>query len=96
MILRRFKRDGSSAKTTNLSLLSPKAPVELKVEGSAMGVATRKPSERFMHKPLTARSKASASERARVVDLGIKLGSNDTHNEGKFNGYRPGFSGPPG
>lgn len=60
----------------------------------------RKPSERFACTPLTARSKASQSERMRVSDLVNKLEQKlDTEvvNEtAKFKGYRPGHSGPPG
>ena len=60
-------------------------------------LAGRKPSERFASIPLTARSKASQSERMRVSDLVSKLEEKmDTgvvNEVEKFNGYRPG---PPG
>jgi hypothetical protein len=61
----------------------------------------RKPSERFMRKPLQARSRASNSERIRVADLvnGLEKKANTevTNNgEKKFKGYRPGHEGPTG
>ena len=61
----------------------------------------RKPSERFMRKPLQARSRASRSERFRVADLVSELEkqmkSDEKVNGGvKFNGYRPGLEKPPG
>lgn len=67
-------------------------------------MSTHKPSERFMRKPLKARSKASNSERVRVADLVNKLVekvNTDAPDNGqtKFGGYRPGqpgSGGPPG
>ena len=63
--------------------------------------AARKPSERFMRKPIQARSRASQSERIRVADLVSelekKMRSNCTENgETKFKGYRPGHDKPAG
>lgn len=62
------------------------------------GTSARKPSERFMRKPLQARSRASQSERIRVADLvnGLeKKMRTDVTNDGekKFKGYRPGSPG---
>lgn len=64
-------------------------------------VATRKPSERFMRKPLIAKSRASHSERRRVADLVNQLeqtkGNDGVLNEAvKFHCYRPGSKRPPG
>ena len=64
-------------------------------------IATRKPSERFMRKPLAARSKASHSERRHVADLANQLeqarGNDGVLNEAvKFHCYRPGSKRPPG
>ena len=60
-------------------------------------MAQHKPSERFMRKPLKARSKASLSERARVADLEKKLGAQTPLNEpARFAGYKPGAEHSPG
>jgi hypothetical protein len=63
-------------------------------------MSTHKPSERFMRKPLRARSKASQSERFRVADLVNKLVEKMTtetpvNEQTQFSGYKPGDSGPP-
>jgi hypothetical protein len=63
-------------------------------------MAAHKPSERFMRKPLKARSKASHSERVRVADLVNKLvkkpANDDSVNEQtQFGGYKPSEAGPP-
>jgi len=63
-------------------------------------VAGQKPSERFMRKPLKARSKASLSERSRVADLAKTVTKMDKdlplNCETQFGGYRPGAGLPPG
>ena len=104
MILRRLKL--TLALVDNIrSALSLKPEVrcvidESKTEKTA-GKSGRKPSERFMKKALSARSRASISERIRMSDLVGKLvkdvDKNETLNEySQFNGFRPGNSGPPG
>jgi hypothetical protein len=63
-------------------------------------MSAHKPSERFMRKPLRARSKASQSERFRVADLVTKLvkkmaSETPVNEQTQFSGYKPGESGPP-
>jgi len=56
----------------------------------------RKPSERFTRKPLTAKSRASQSERFKVADLVNKLEKDAVQSancEMKWNGYKPGHAG---
>ena len=65
----------------------------------AVPKSARKPSERFMRRPLQARSRVSQSERFRIDALKEKLNTlvNETCNEPNvFNGYRPGHETMPG
>jgi hypothetical protein len=69
--------------------------------GKSTAMSGHKPSERFMRKPLQAKSRASRSERVRVADLVNKLvkkmDTETTDNAPtKFSGYKPGQSDPPG
>jgi hypothetical protein len=59
----------------------------------------RKPSERFMRRPLQAKSRASQSERFRLATLKEKLNElvgENTNEQTVFNGYRPGQEAQPG
>ncbi|MCY3018423.1 MAG: hypothetical protein NTW87_05255 [Planctomycetota bacterium] len=61
----------------------------------------RKPSERFMRKPLRAKPRASHSERKQLADLANDLatrlhGDVAINEELNFRGYRPGPERPPG
>ena len=61
--------------------------------------SARKPSERFMRRPLQARSKVSKSERYRIEHLKEKLNTlivETTNEQAVFNGYRPGHEAKPG
>jgi hypothetical protein len=93
MILRRIKSGQQSVDKGTTDLI-PKNDC-IRHTGEA---AAKKPSERFMRKPLQARSRASHSERIRVADLVNGLEKNmrtDVTNDGetKFKGYRPGSPG---
>lgn len=68
------------------------------VERKVVVKESRKPSERFLRRPLKARSRASGSERMRMLDLSSKLvnkiditGVSNAH--AQFNGYKPGQNG---
>ena len=93
MLSRRIKPEQTVDKGE--TILLPKADC---IGQSQVGAAGKKPSERFMRKPLRARSRASQSERIRVADLVSGLEKNmrtDVTNDGetKFKGYRPGSPG---
>jgi hypothetical protein len=65
----------------------------------AMPKGIRKPSERFMRRPLQARSRVSKSERFRIEGLKEKLNTlvvETTNEQTVFNGYRPGHEAKPG
>jgi hypothetical protein len=103
VLLRRLKQDGGmtdKAETVTLCKNDGGSSVNAMNTQADKGGA-RKPSERFMRKPLQARSRASQSERIRVADLVSelekKMRTNCTENgETKFKGYRPGHDKPAG
>jgi hypothetical protein len=95
MILRRVQ-SGQQSVDKGATVLIPKN--DCIAHSQTSGAAAKKPSERFMRKPLQARSRASHSERIRVADLvnGLeKKMRTDVTNDGetKFKGYRPGSPG---
>ena len=103
MLLRRFKPEASLTDKAETAILCKNAGAAAvnTTNGKLDESAARKPSERFMRKPLQARSRASQSERIRVADLVSelekKMRTNCTENgEKKFKGYRPGYDKPTG
>jgi len=65
---------------------------------AAMPARVRKPSERFMRRPIQARSRVSKSERFRIESLKEKLNTlvgEHTNEQTVFNGYRPGHEAQP-
>lgn len=75
-------------------LFDDRLPVE---EQKIMLKEPHKPSERFVRRPLKARSKASGSERVRLADLTDKLVNKIDTNaisnaQTQFSGYRPGHN----
>jgi len=99
VMTRRIRTDADQADKTALPFC-----LEKNCTSSMSGLGSRKPSERFMRRPLYAKTKASRSERIRIADLKEKLvqdlGNKATDNaHSSFNGYRPGSAGhtsPPG
>lgn len=103
MFSRRVKRESSVADKAGTTLVrEPAGPQVAYALGTKAEVtAARKPSERFMRKPLHASSRASRSERRRLADLASRLrettDSEATLNETlKINSYRPASERPPG
>lgn len=100
MLLSRFKPDEKPADKADMVALCKNSGSSLNaMNGQHDKGSARKPSERFMRKPIKARSRASQSERIRVADLVSELEKKikDTENgETKFKGYRPGHEGPAG
>jgi hypothetical protein len=103
VLLRRMKGDAEIADKKSKTVLLVKSEINRAAATMSNTVpnTVRKPSERFMRKPLQARSRASNSERIRVADLvnGLEKKANTevTNNgEQKFKGYRPGHEGPTG
>jgi len=99
VLLRRFKPDEKPADKAERVILCKNGGTANAMNGPHEKGGARKPSERFMRKPLAARSRASQSERIRVADLVSELEKKikDTENgEMKFKGYRPGHEGPTG
>jgi hypothetical protein len=95
MLSRRIKPEEQIVDKGETTLL-PKN--DMIAQAGHTGGAPKKPSERFMRKPIRARSRASNSERIRVADLVNGLEKNmraDVTNDGetKFKGYRPGRPG---
>jgi len=103
VLQRRFKPDESLTDKADAVTLCKNGGSTIKAMNGQRedNSAARKPSERFMRKPIQARSRASQSERIRVADLVSelekKMRSNCTENgETKFKGYRPGHDKPAG
>jgi hypothetical protein len=103
VLLRRFKPDDKPADKAETNIPSKHGGSTANTMNTLNGQpdkgGARKPSERFMRKPIKARSRASQSERIRVADLVSELEKKikDTENgEMKFKGYRPGQEGPTG
>lgn len=101
MLLRRLKPDERRVDKAETDALCKNGGSVNAMNTQADKGGARKPSERFMRKPLQARSRASHSERLRVADLVSelekKMRTNCTENgETKFKGYRPGHDKPAG
>ena len=95
----RFKPDDKLTDKAEAVILCKNGGTVNAMNGQHDKGGARKPSERFMRKPIKARSRASQSERIRVADLVSELEKKikDTENgEMKFKGYRPGQEGPTG
>lgn len=102
MLLRRLKpEERMTDKTAGLDLCKNVGSTVNTMNGQQDKGGARKPSERFMRKPIKARSRASNSERIRVADLVSELEKKmltqeSENGETKFKGYRPGHDRPPG
>ena len=101
MFGRRLKPQCGAAKEAGTVIVGQAVPPDQVLTAKADVVAARKPSERFMRRPLKAKSRASRSERLRVEDLVDRLQDTAGKN-GVLNGvmklkcYRPGAERPPG
>mgnify|MGYP000594083786 CR=1 FL=1 len=101
MQLRRMKSDADRADKHSVALRNDNTCGTRTMATQPDKAGSRKPSERFMRKPLQARSRASNSERFRVADLVSELEKKKITDETlngcqTFKGYRPGHERPPG
>lgn len=102
MFARRIKTGQPTADIADTALLQPaNVQVAKSVDTKADLLAARKPSERFVRKPIEAKSRASHSERRRLADLAERLkrteGNKAVLNEmRKLNDCRPQAERPTG